>query len=179
MSNADFLLVAIVQELTNFYNSTTFSVIKFIIGIYVVVLILDLILLLFQRGLGEDLRVTLFGSDVPKEVMAGKGKLQRDWKKLRKSLESGDENKYKVAIIKADAIIEDFLIRLKYKGKDFSDIVANIPAGQVEHLDDITKAHEVRNKIVLDENFQVDKQLAEETLALCEHFLEFFGISSK
>ena len=55
MSNADILVSTLVSELSNFYNSTTFSVIRFIIGIYVIVLIIDLVLLLFQRGVSEDL----------------------------------------------------------------------------------------------------------------------------
>ena len=70
MSNADILVSALVSELSNFYNSTTFSVVRFIIGIYVIVLIIDLVLLLFQRGVSEDLRITLLGSDVPKELLA-------------------------------------------------------------------------------------------------------------
>lgn len=178
MSNADILLTTIVNDLTDFFSSTTFSVIKFIIGIYVVVLVLDLILLLFQRGVGEDLRITRLGSDVPRELLALKSSLTKNWKKIKKDLESGDENKYKVAIIKADAIIEDMLIKLKYKGENFTDIVTNIPPGQVEHLDEIKQAHEIRNKIVLDENFKVDEKMAKETLALYEKFLEFFGITN-
>lgn len=177
MSNADFLITTIVNELAGFYNSTTFSVIKFILGIYVIVLILDLVLLFFQRGLGEDLRITLFGSDIPRELMASRSRMKKDWKRIKKELESGDEKKYKVAIIKADAIIEDILRKLKYKGENFSELVANIPEGQVEHVDDIKKAHEVRNRIVHDENFPVDKKLAEEMFSLYEQFLEYFGVA--
>lgn len=164
------------KQLLDFYNSGTFSVIKFIIGIYVIVLFLDLVLLLFQRGVGEDLRITLLGSDVPKDLMSEKGRLRNEWKKLKKNLESGEENKYKLAIIKADAIIEDILGRLKYKGKDFSEKIASIPAGQIEYLDEIKRAHETRNKIIHNENFPVDKKMAEETIGLYEKFLEFFGI---
>jgi len=176
MSNSDILFAALIKELTNFYNSATFSVIKFVLGIYVVVLILDLILLLFQRGVGEDLRVTLFGSDVPRELMAARSQMKKDWRKIRAELGSGDEKRYKIAIIKADAIIEDILFRLKYKGENFAERVSNIPEGQVEHVDDIKKAHEVRNRIVHDENFPVDKKLAEDTLYLYEQFLEYFGV---
>ena len=178
MSNADILVSTLVSELSNFYNSTTFSVIRFIIGIYVLVLIIDLVLLLFQRGVSEDLRITLLGSDVPKELLALKSSLTKNWKKIKTDLEGDDENKYKVAIIKADAIIEDMLRKLKYSGENFTDIIANIPPGQVEHLDEIKQAHEVRNRIVLDENFKVDKKMAKETLALYEKFLEFFGITN-
>lgn len=176
--SADLLATAFFNEIVNFYNSTAFSVIKFIIGIYVAVLIIDLILLLFQRGLGEDIRITRFGSEIPRELMPGKTKIINDWIQLKKDLESGNENKYKLAIIKADAIIEDILKRLNYKGENFSEKVANIPTGHVEHVEDIKQAHEVRNKIIQDENFKVDKKLAQETLALYENFLEFFGISN-
>lgn len=176
MNSGNITIDYFLKQLLDFYNSGTFSVIKFIIGIYVIVLFVDLILLLFQRGVGEDIRITMLGSDIPKELMFEKSRLKNEWKKLRKNLESGEENKYKLAIIKADAIIENMLDRLKYKGKDFSEKVANVPAGQVEHLDDIKRAHETRNKIIHNENFPVDKRLAEETIALYEKFLEFFGV---
>lgn len=178
MSNADILASAFYKGLVDIYNSTAFSVFKFIIGIYVIVLVLDLILLLFQRGISEDIRITWFGSDVPLELMARRTYLKKEWRKIKKSLDGNDENKYKLAIIKADAIIEEILDKLKYGGKDFSEKVASIPVGQVEHTDDIIKAHEVRNAIVHDENFKVDKKLAEETMALYEKFLAFFGISN-
>jgi hypothetical protein len=170
------ILNQIISYLLNIYYSPTFGVIKFIIGIYVVVLFLDIVLLLFQRGVSQDLRITLFGSEVPVELMSERARVIKEWKRLKKNLESGEENKYKLVIIKADAIIENILDRLNYKGEDFNQKLANIPAGQVENLEEIKKAHEIRNKIIHFEDFPVDKQLAEKTIELYEEFLKSFGI---
>lgn len=178
MSNAELLFINLYKEIINFYNSAAFSVIKFIIGIYVVVIFLDIILLLLQRGLGEDIRITLFGTEIPRELIPGKNKIINEWMRLKGDLESGDENKYKLAIIKADAIIENLLDKLNYKGRNFSEKVASIPEGHLEHVEDIKQAHEVSNRIVHDENFKIDKKLAQETLSLYENFLDFFGISN-
>lgn len=161
-----------------FYNSFFFSVVKFIIGIYAIVIFVDIVLLLVQRGLSGNIRETLLGLDIPRELATPgkKKKLRKKWEKVRSKLESGREADFKLAIIEADSLIEDLIKRLGYSGKNMSERLENIPPGQLEHVEEIRRAHETRNRIIHEDNFSLDRKSAEEILALYEEFLRHFEV---
>jgi hypothetical protein len=165
-----------INEILRFYHSTTFLVFKYIIGIYILILVADIILLLFQRGSSGDWRTILYGMNLPPELTSKKAKLRVKWSKIRKRLESGSEADYKVAIIEADGLIDDLIKRIGYKGENMMERVKNIPVGQLDRIDEIKEAHEVRNRIIHEEKFKVTRKDAEETLAKYEHFLRHFEV---
>ena len=158
------------------YNSFFFAVVKFLIGIYVIVLLVDIVLLLYQRGVSGNVRETILGIDIPPELVSKKVQLRERWKKLREKLKSGDEGKYKVAIIEAEDIIDDLLARMGYAGKSFGERLDNIPEGQIESVPQLRAAHETRNKIVHDESFRLSKEDAEATLDLYGEFLSYHEV---
>jgi hypothetical protein len=182
MGTSGNIMVDITNSLLYFYNSPFFSVIKFILGIYVAVIFVDIVLLLFQRGLAGDIRDTRLGMNVPKEFLRKKPrqKLAMRWQKMRETIESGEESKIKTAIISADSIIDD-LIRRMYAGaplakKPTGEMLDEIPAGQIENLADIKQSHLVRNRIIHDESFAPKKEEAYEVLAPFEEFLRYYGV---
>lgn len=164
------------QYILSFYNSIFFSFIKFLLGIYVVVVFVDIVLMLIQRGLGADIRDTLIGADFPSELTTRKGSLRKKWDKIRKKIESGEESKYKVAIIEADNIIDNLLLRMKYKGENMSERLEGINPRQIENIEDLKKAHEARNRIIHEENFHLTKEQAEEIIKYYEDFLRYFEV---
>lgn len=161
-----------------FYNSFFFSIVKFFIGIYAIVVFVDIVLLLMQRGLSGNIRETMLGVNIPRELAAvgQKKKLRARWKKIRLKLESEREADYKLAVIEADHLIDDLILRLGFAGNNMAERLDNIPPGQLDYIDEIRKAHETRNKIVHDEGFVLDKESAGETLALYEEFLKYFRV---
>jgi len=161
-----------------FYNSTFFDVIKFILGIYAVVLFIDIILLLIQRGLSSDLKETIHGMNIPKELVKDKhkNKLKIQWEAIRKELESDNEDDYKAAVISADSIIDNLLKGMGYAGENMEQRLANIPDGQIENLDDLKLAHQVKKRIVEDSSFKIDRQAAHDTISSYEHFLKLFEV---
>lgn len=165
-----------IKDILSFYHSTAFLVIKYLIGIYILVVFVDIILLLFQRGVAGNVRQILYGMNLPPEITTRKAKLKERWDKIRKRLESGNEADYKVAIIKADSVIDDLLRRMGYKGENMLERIKNIPAGQLDRIDEIKEAHEIRNQIIHEEKFKVSRKDAEEVLAKYEHFLRHFEV---
>jgi hypothetical protein len=161
-----------------FYNSFFFSVIKFFIGIYVIVLFVDLILLLMQRSLGSDFRETVLGINIPRELAnkSGKKKLAKKWNLIKSRLETGQESQYKVAIIEADNLIDNLVMRMGYEGENMSDRLEGVPSGQLDHLEELKRAHLVRNRIIHEDKFILDRKTAEDTLALFEVFLSYFHV---
>jgi len=159
-----------------FHTSVSFSVVKFLLEVFVIVIIVDLVLLLKQRGLGGDMRDTLVGMNIPPEFGNKKNKLRAKWAKVRNKFESKNESAHKVAIIEADKIIEDLIGRLGYKGGDMSERLDNIPLGQIENVEDLRRAHEIRNRIIHDESFVLSGAEAEKVFGYYEDFLRYFMV---
>jgi len=164
------------QTILNFYNSTFFSVIKFLLGIYVVVLLADIILLLIQRGLGGDIRNTIIGMNIPSELTTRKNRLVKKWNKVKKEMESENESTWKVAIIEADNIIDDLIKRMNYPGENMGERLAGINPGQIENIEELKRAHETRNRIIHEENFKLSKKQAEKIIGYYENFLKYFEV---
>ncbi|HAT74132.1 MAG: hypothetical protein US30_C0006G0029 [Candidatus Moranbacteria bacterium GW2011_GWF2_36_839] len=163
-------------DIIGFYNSTFFSIVKFILGIYAMVVLADIVLLLIQRGLSGDLRETSFGMNVPPELVGKKGKLRKKWNKIREGIKSSEEANWKIAIIEADEIIDDLIRRMGYAGENMGERLAEITPGQIENIEELKRAHETRNQIIHDEAFKLTKEQAEETLGYFENFLKYFEV---
>src|SRR5665648_315472 len=96
----------IITVLWAIYNSAFFSVVKFILGIYAIVLLADIVLMLIQRGLSGDMRDTRLGMDIPPEMVNKKSKLRKKWDKITANMQTDNESLWKVSIIEADNIID-------------------------------------------------------------------------
>jgi len=105
-----------------------------------------------------------------------KNKLRAKWAKVKAKLKSKNESDYKVAIIEADKIIDDLIARMNYKGENMGERLDNITPGQIENIEDLKRAHEIRNRIIHDESFVLTKAEAEKTLDYFEDFLRFFMV---
>ncbi|MDQ1284242.1 MAG: hypothetical protein QG620_590 [Patescibacteria group bacterium] len=158
------------------YHSTPFAVLKFLLGIYSAVLFVNIVMLLFQRGLAGDVRDTLLGMNVPPELTTKKSKLKKRWEKIRAKIESGGESDWKVAIIEADNIIDDLIRRMGYKGENMAERLDAINPGQVENIEELRRAHQTRNRIIHEDDFKLDKESALDILADYEEFLKEFEV---
>ncbi|MFC1623368.1 hypothetical protein ACFL2R_01505 [Patescibacteria group bacterium] len=149
-------------------NSKFFLVIKFILGVYIIVLLIDIVLLLLLRGLGGDIRVGMMGIKMPTK---SKGKMVKKWSAITQRLESGNSSQYKVSILEADAIVEDVLDKIGYSGENMTERLADINPIQVENIEELRAAHEVRNDIVYNQEHEVTLEEARNTIAVFEKFL--------
>ncbi|HEX8973962.1 MAG TPA: hypothetical protein VF817_00545 [Patescibacteria group bacterium] len=157
-----------------FYNSPFVLVVKILIGLYVLLLFADIVLLLILRDVPSHFRTGMKGMDMP---MVGKNKMQKRWDKVRQRLQSDNVSQYKVAIIEADAIAEELLDGLGYKGSNMSERLEQVPANHLDnHLEALKNAHAIRNHIVHDADFVVDSHLAESTVGLYEEFLKYLEL---
>lgn len=177
METVDFiseLFVDVYDSFLQFFHSGSFAWVKFLFGVYVVVIFADIILLIIQRGLSGDLADTRYGMNVPPELIKGgpRKKLAAKWGKIRRRLAAGDERQYKIAVLEADRLIDDLIFRMGYKdGETFGERIENIPDGQIEDLPSIKEAHAVVNQVVLDERFELNREAAQKVLEGFEKFL--------
>jgi len=164
------------NELVRLYNSNFLAVIKFLVGVYVIVLVVDIILLVIETGIGGSLRETLTGMNVPLEFTTRKKKTKKTWQAIKKKLESNNENDYKIAIIEADDFMDDLISRMGYDGDNFGERLANIPANHLENIEGMKQAHEMRNQIIHDDKFSVSKEDAEMALKHFEELLKSYQV---
>ncbi len=169
----DNLFYTMWQLVLNIYRSNFFSVLKFLLGIYVSILFIDVILLLIQRGLSGDIRETFIGMNIPPEITTRKKQLIKKWDKVRLKAQDENESVRKVAIIEADNIIDDLIKRMGYPGKNMGERLEGIIPGQIENIEELKKAHKVRNKIIHDQDFVISVQKTQEMLGYYEKFLSY------
>ncbi len=163
-------------DLVAINNSLILSIIKFILGIYVVVLFVNIVLMLIQRGLSGDVRSTLIGMDIPPELTTKKSKLRKKWDKIKERMKTESESNFKIAIIEADNIIDDLIKRMGYSGNNMNERLVGINPGQIENIEELKKAHEIRNRIIHEEDFRLTKDQAEKVIECYENFLKHFEV---
>lgn len=176
MSEQVFILGNLYEGLLKIYHSGFFLTIKIILGIYVIVLFLDIILLVIQRGVAGNMREKFLGMDAPRAIMDKQEKARKRWGLIREKMESANPVDYKIAIIEADDFIDEIVKALKYKGENFGERLENIPEEHIVNVSGMAQAHQVRNKIIHDDNFVLSQSDALGVLSQYEEFLRSFQI---
>jgi len=107
----------------------------------------------------------------------GQRELSRQWTKVKKRTESGSETDYKLAIIDADDLLNSMLDSRGFEGEELEEMLKG--AGRVlgPILDDVLKAHEVRNSIVYNPDFKLSSEQAEKVLGAYEKAVNAVGMS--
>lgn len=172
----ELILGSIIDFFSNVYHSQAMAVIKFLMGIYLVILIADIILLGIARGIGANVRYMLYGGDFPADLGAKKKKTRQKWDALKKMLESEKESDWKIMIINADEMLFQLIRKLGYKGENMGEVLANVQPGHLEGIERVKESHEMRNRIVHEEDFKLELEVATDIMEGYETFLEFFDV---
>lgn len=163
----DFLLA----NLSLFYHSTFMLVVKIFIGIYLLILLVDIVLMLILRNVPQHLRVGLKGTDLP---LVSKKKMKKRWDKVRARLNNSNPSQYKVAIIEADKIAEEILDGIGYKGANMTEKLEQVGEAHLDdHLEALKGAHEIRNKIIHQADYEISHEAAEAVVGVYENFLKY------
>lgn len=163
------ILYIIQYYLLEVYNSTFFVFIRFLLGIYILVVCIDILLLLFFRKIGEDIIQGIYGADMPS---SHRRKVLKRWQGVEAQIKSGQEAQYKLAILEADAIVDEVLRLANIPGENMAERLNNSFSYQVEHRDRLMWAHGIRNSIIREATFSVDYELVEKVISTYKEFLE-------
>ena len=85
----------------------------------------------------------------------------KGWAKIQKSLRLGDEASLKLAIIEANAILDELLKISGYVGKNMDERLKQLDSSKLSNLSDVWSAHKVCQRIILEKDFHINKQEAE------------------
>ncbi|KKQ52196.1 MAG: hypothetical protein US70_C0010G0001 [Parcubacteria group bacterium GW2011_GWD2_38_11] len=164
-------VIVLLEILRNFYYSPFVLVMKIFLGIYLVVLFIDIVLMLILRDVPQHLRVGIKGMDLP---LASKGKMQKRWDKVKSRLKDESPSQYKVAIIEADAIVDEILAGIGYKGANMTEKLEQVGVNHLDdHLESLKGAHQIRNQIIHQADFAIDQRMAVAVIGVYENFLKY------
>ena len=163
------IFIVFTQMFNVFLNSGFFWFVKFILAIYVSVLFIDIVLLLVLRGVGVDIRDTIKGAQMP---LTSKKKIQKRWQEIESRLKLENNMQNKIAILEADKLVDEVLLNIGYKGSNMKERLDKANANQIEEIDNLIEAHDIRNKIIYNDKFYLDNEESQRVIRLYREFLD-------
>ncbi len=149
-------------------HSFVFGALKVFLFVYVGVLLIDTIMLLMLRGMGGDLKMTLHGTMRP---LISRNKMIVRWEKILSRVDTRSLAQCQLAVLEAEALAEEILVDMGWKGPHLEAKLANVTDVQLESRPGLLAAHAVRNAIIQDPHFALSP---EDTRVALEHYQRFF-----
>ena len=106
----------------------------------------------------------------------GQRQMQKQWDKIVKRTESGAESDYKLAIIDADDLLEEVLDNRGYDGDTFEEALKEAGKLISDIVDDVLRAHNVRNSIVYNPDYKITASEAKKILDIYESAVKGIGL---
>jgi DNA segregation ATPase FtsK/SpoIIIE-like protein len=103
-------------------------------------------------------------------VFSLSGKSQREWKKIDKLLKEPYQSSWKLAVLKAEAVVKKTLNFMGYAGNDFTKILEELKFRGYQNLEILFELHNMRGKIIEDKNFSLGQDKAKEIVRIYKKF---------
>ena len=98
--------------------------------------------------------------------------MMKRWAGIIKKFESGTEYDQKTALLEAEELMDEVLERMVQKGETTEEKLENLPLGSVSNLSQIKEALKMKNSIVRDPGYKLNKEEAELALKAFEQALK-------
>lgn len=85
----------------------------------------------------------------------GYSKIRERWKRIMRRLESANVTEYKLAVIETDLLLDETLKRMRLAGQNVDERLEKVTPFMVENLEELRQAHQVRNSVVYDPDYQL------------------------
>ncbi len=97
------------------------------------------------------------------------------WTKIRMRMTEDTPDHFRLAIIEADALVDEFLRYVGYEGEHMADRLSKLSAAHIKSLNDVWNAHRLRNILVHSPSATVTSREAKVVIAAYEAFLKEMG----
>lgn len=99
------------------------------------------------------------------------------WHYVLSLVESLNPSDWRVAVIEADTMMEEFLRDKNFVGESLSELLKDAQSGGVQYVDDAWKAHLIRNQIAHEgSDFAFNQNEARRVIKMYENFFEELGV---
>lgn len=161
------ILLEIYNNFLDYYYSYNWDqiihVLKIISAIFSILFIFFISIILFKiRGNIKKGLLTITENIAKPNAL--KKELDKKWQTIIDKLEKDNESDYKLAIIEADNILDNTLIKKGFIGDDMGERLKQINNQQIPNLDDVWQAHKLRNRIAHESDIRITKRQAEQVI---------------
>jgi uncharacterized membrane protein len=106
----------------------------------------------------------------------GHGEIKNErWELIEEHVSSNNPSDWRVAILEADNMLEDMLVRMGYDGDSIADRLRAVEPSDFTHIQSAWEAHKVRNQIAHEGvNFVVTEREARRVIELYRKVFEEF-----
>ena len=94
-----------------------------------------------DKHLDQEIKEVMLAGDKKEE------KKNSRWDKIAEHANSMNPSDWRVAIIEADAVLDELLIKAGFIGSDLGERLKNMPAGTLRAVNSAWEAHKIRNQI--------------------------------
>jgi len=101
---------------------------------------------------------------------------KREMEKIKKKLLEDREEEDRLAVIRADNLLEEALKSLGYKGETLSMILESVKPWQLKNIDEVIRAHAIRNRVVHEPTTPLTHFEAEMVLKIYEAALKELAV---
>lgn len=99
-------------------------------------------------------------------------KMRRRWQRIMRRLDTGSESEYKLAIIEADALLDEMLKKMKLAGETTDERLQKITPFMISNVEELKISHQVRNSIVYDPDYRLGPSEARRALLVYQKTFE-------
>lgn len=99
----------------------------------------------------------------------------KHWEEIQKKALSSPPHSLTLAIVAADNLVGDALLDLGLEGEHIADRLEKLSPRDVSTLDNLWRAHRIRNDLVHTTGFEIKEKEAKEILGVYESFLKELG----
>ena len=103
-------------------------------------------------------------------VFSLSGKSRKEWEKIDKLLKEPYQSSWKIAVLKAEAIVKKALNFMGYAGDDFIKILDELKFRGYKNLEVLLQLHSIREEIINNNNFSLDQKRAKEIINIYKKF---------
>ncbi len=98
----------------------------------------------------------------------GYSRITRQWERIKNRLQTPNEAEYKLALMEADDVLGSLLLRIGFNQSTLAERLKNVTEAIIPNVQEVAKAHAVRNNIVHDPDYHLTLEQARKTLAIYE-----------
>lgn len=103
--------------------------------------------------------------------------INKRWRNIVRKTESGLESDFKLAVVEADDFLRQTMQKRGHEGKTFEEMVSNVSKSILPNYQEILDIHNIRNSIVHDPNYKLDKEQAKKILSTYEKTIKNIATS--
>jgi len=153
-----------------------YGAIKYFMAGMTALFIIGIILILMRVEGGFKVRIKEAIEEAKEAGKLPKTKIQNKWEIISSNIKSKNTDDHKKAIVLAEKLFTGVLKAANFSGENLEKKLSKIPDNQLEFKEDIIWAYKLKEKILSDENFTIDREEAKRAVYIFQRALKEMNV---